>query len=89
MPNQTEFPFANARRISESEVIAAEKAIKQQFGINLTQRKSSLKNEIENYQSISIQLHPKIITWAKAEAEKKGVEYQTIINEVLLNAIAV
>jgi predicted DNA binding CopG/RHH family protein len=89
MLNQTEFPFANARRISESEVIAAEQAIKQQFGINLTQRKTSIKNETENYQSISIQLHPKIITWAKAEAEKKGVEYQTIINEVLLNAIAV
>ncbi len=89
MPNQPEFPFASARRISESEVIAAEKAIKQQFGINLTQSKSSLKNEIENYQSISIQLHPKIITWAKAEAEKKGVEYQVIINEVLLKAIAV
>ncbi|MFN9017419.1 MAG: AT hook motif protein [Pseudanabaena sp.] len=89
MPNQTEFPFANARRISESEVISAEKAIKQQFGINLTHRKSSLKNEIENYQSISIQLHPKIIIWAKAEAEKKGVEYQVIINEVLLNAITV
>ena len=89
MPNQPEFPFANARRISESEIIAAEKAIKQQFGINLTRSKSSLKNEIENYQSISIQLHPKIITWAKAEAEKKGVEYQVIINEVLLNAIAV
>lgn len=34
MPNQTEFPFANARRISESEVIAAEQAITQQFGIN-------------------------------------------------------
>ena len=89
MSNQTEFPFANARRISESEVIAAEQAIKQQFGINLTQRKTSIKNEMENYQSISIQLHPKIITWAKAEAEKKGVEYQAIINEVLLNAIAV
>jgi hypothetical protein len=89
MPNQTEFPFANARRISESEVRDAEKAIKQQFGINLTQSKSLLKNEIENYQAISIQLHPKIITWAKAEAEKKGVEYQVIINEVLLKAIAV
>jgi predicted DNA binding CopG/RHH family protein len=32
---------------------------------------------------------PKIISWAKAEAEQKGVEYQTIINEVLLKAIAV
>ena len=89
MSNQTEFPFAKARRISESEVIAAEQAIKQQFGINFTQRKALIKNETETYQSISIQLHPKIITWAKAEAEKKGVEYQAIINEVLLNAIAV
>ena len=89
MSNQTEFPFGEARRISESEVIAAEQAIKQQFGINFTQRKALIKNETENYQSISIQLHPKIITWAKAEAKKKGVEYQAIINEVLLNAIAV
>jgi predicted DNA binding CopG/RHH family protein len=89
MPNQTEFPFANARRISESEVIAAEQAITQQFGINVTQRKTLIKNEIENYQSISIELHPKIISWAKAEAKKKGVEYQVIINEVLLKAIAV
>ena len=40
MPNQSEFPFANARRISESEVIAAEQAITQQFGINVTQRKT-------------------------------------------------
>jgi len=89
MSNQTEFPFAKARRINESEIIAAEQAIKQQFGINFTQRKALIKNETENYQSISIQLHPKIITWAKAEAEKKGVEYQAIINEVLLNAITV
>ena len=89
MPNQTELPFVNARRISESEVIAAEQAITEQFGINVTQRKTLIKNEIENYQSISIQLHPKIISWAKTEAEKKGVEYQVIINEVLLNVIAV
>ena len=89
MSNQPEFPFANARRISESEVIAAEQAIKQQFGINLTQHKDSTKNETENYQSISIQLDPKIIAWAKAEATKKGVKYQAIINEVLLKAIAV
>jgi predicted DNA binding CopG/RHH family protein len=89
MPNQTEFPFANARKISDVEVIAAEQAIKQQFGISPIQHNASIKNETENYQSISIQLHPKIITWAKAEAEKKGVEYQAIINEVLLNAIAV
>ena len=89
MSNQTEFPFANARKISELEVIAAEQAINQQFGIDFTQREALIKNGIENYPSISIQLHPQIITWAKAEAEKKGVEYQAIINEVLLNAITV
>ena len=71
MPNQTEFPFANARKISELEVIAAEQAIKQQFGIDFTQRKTLIKNGIDNYLSVSIQLHPKIIAWAKAEAEKK------------------
>jgi hypothetical protein len=49
MPNQTEFPFANARRISESEIIAAEQAITQQFGINVTQRKTLSKKLSINF----------------------------------------
>jgi len=84
MPKKVEFPFAHARRISQEEVIAAEQAIEEQFGINSTRRGRPIKSETEKYQSVSIRLHPKVIAWAKSEAEKQGVGYQTIINEALL-----
>jgi hypothetical protein len=34
MANPVEFPFAKARKITPEEVMAAEKAIKEQFGID-------------------------------------------------------
>jgi uncharacterized protein (DUF4415 family) len=84
MKKKAEFPFAHARRISQSEVISAQKAIEEQFGSPYTQRGRPMKSETEKYQSVSIRLHPQVIAWAKSEAEKQGVGYQTIINEVLL-----
>ncbi|WP_373425491.1 hypothetical protein [Chroococcidiopsis cubana] len=33
-----------------------------------------------------MRLHPKVIEWAKEEAEERGVGYQTVINETLLKA---
>jgi predicted DNA binding CopG/RHH family protein len=36
----------------------------------------------------SIRLHPKAIAWAKREAKKRGIGYQTVINETLLKATA-
>jgi len=55
MPNQIEFPFANARRISESEVIAAEKAVQEQFGISYSQRGKLTKNEKDLFLNLSCQ----------------------------------
>jgi uncharacterized protein (DUF4415 family) len=79
---------SEARRITPSEVIAAEQAIQEQFGINYTRRGRPVKSETEKYQSVSIRLHPQVITWAKSEAEKQGVGYQTIINEALLKLVS-
>ncbi len=84
MANPVEFPFAKARKITPEEVMAAEKAIKEQFGIDASRVGRPPKNETEKYQAISIRLHPQVIAWAKAEAKKQGVGYQTIINEALL-----
>ena len=84
MKKNHEFPFTKARRITPSEVIAAEQAIEEQFGINYTRRGRPTKSETEKYQPVSIRLHPQVIAWAKSEAEKQGVGYQTIINEALL-----
>ena len=45
------------------------------------------KQEDELYVPISIRIHPKALEWAKTEAEKRGVGYQSIINEELLDKI--
>lgn len=85
MPKKTEFPFQSARRITPEEVIAAEKAVKEQFGIEVSKRGRPPKDETAKYEAISIRLHPKVIQWAKTEANKRGVGYQTVINETLLS----
>lgn len=45
------------------------------------------KREEDKYRPTHIFFHPKIIDWAKAEAEKRGVGYQSVINETLLERI--
>jgi len=32
----------------------------------------------ESYESVVLQLHPKVLSWAKAEAEKQGIAYQAV-----------
>jgi len=45
------------------------------------------KTEKEKYKPISIRLHPLVIEWAKEEAKRRGVGYQSVINETLLELI--
>lgn len=45
------------------------------------------KSENERYKSTHIRLHPMIVEWAKAEAERRGVGYQSVINETLIEHI--
>jgi predicted DNA binding CopG/RHH family protein len=40
------------------------------------------------YQAVSLRLSPEALTWAKKEAERRGIGYQTVINETLLKASA-
>jgi uncharacterized protein (DUF4415 family) len=84
MKNSKEFPFEKARRVSGKELTAARKAIEAKTGMACPPRGRPLKSEVGKYQPTSIRLHPKVITWARREARKRGVGYQAIINEVLL-----
>jgi predicted DNA binding CopG/RHH family protein len=43
------------------------------------------KKANEKYQAVHIRLHPQALAWAKAEAKKRGIGYQTVINETLLH----
>jgi uncharacterized protein (DUF4415 family) len=79
-----DFPFAAARRITPEEVAAAKRAAKAQFGIEPGKRGRPPKPGELKYEAVSIRLNPQVLQWAKAEGEKRGVGYQTVINEELL-----
>ena len=78
-----EFPFEIARRITEKEVMGARKAIEKKLSLKKGTRGRHPKGD-EKFKSVSIRLHPKILEWAKKEAVKLGIGYQTVINNLLL-----
>jgi uncharacterized protein (DUF4415 family) len=84
MKNSKNFPFERARRVSTEEVDSARKAIEAKTGNKRVSRGRPLKSEEQKFVPTSIRLHPQVIAWAKKEAKKRGVGYQTIINEILL-----
>ena len=84
MKNSKEFPFEKARRVTRNELATARKAIKLKTGTPRPHRGRPVKSEADKYQPTSIRLHPKVVAWARKEARKRSVGYQTIINEVLL-----
>ncbi len=88
MSQESEFPFERARRVTPAENQEFRTAISEQFSIDLKKRGRPAKEEEEKYEPISIRFHPKILIWAKEEAKKRGIGYQTVINEVLLAQIS-
>jgi hypothetical protein len=42
----------------------------------------------DKYKAIHIRLHPDAFAWAKHEAKRRGIGYQTVINEALLKRAA-
>jgi uncharacterized protein (DUF4415 family) len=87
MSKAKEFPFETARRVTAKEVEAARRAIEQKLGKPRPRRGRPPKGS-EKYLAVSIRLNPKVLSWAKREAKRRGVGYQTVINEVLLKACA-
>lgn len=84
MKKQKEFRFDKARRVSSKETEVFKKAIEATLGVKRPARGRPEKAAGEKFQPISIRLHPMIIAWAKKEGKRRGVGYQTIINEVLM-----
>lgn len=84
MKKQKEFRFEKSRRVKSSETETFKKAIEATLGIKRPVRGRPEKAAGEKFQPISIRLHPMIIAWAKKEGKRRGVGYQTIINEVLM-----
>jgi uncharacterized protein (DUF4415 family) len=85
MKQAKEFPFERARRVTRAEVAAARAAIEKLTGEKRPARGRPAKGA-EKYTPVSIRLPPKVIAWARREAKRRGVGYQTVISEALLKA---
>ena len=84
-----EFPFEKARRASKKEVEDARKAIETVTGKARRPRPGRpAKSMAEKYVPVSLRLHPKVLAWLKREAKKRGIPYQSLINEILLKEAA-
>lgn len=88
MKKQKEFHFENARRVTPRETEAFRKAIEAKLGVERPKRGRPPKSAGERFEPISIRLHPLALAWAKKEAKRRGVGYQTVINELLLEKAA-
>jgi len=91
MKKESDFPFERARRVTPEENQKFREAISQQFGIKLRNRDLPAQNDdndAEKYELISLKLHPKVLAWAIEESQKRGIGYETVINEVLLERIS-
>lgn len=88
MKNIREFPFDRARHVTATEVAKARTAIENKLGKKRKSRGRPPKSYAERYRAVSIRLHPRVVNWAKAQAKKMHVGYQTVINEVLLKLAA-
>ena len=70
---------------SDAELKSYKKAIEKKLGVKLG---PPFKSADEKYIPTYIKLNPKIIKWAKKVALKKGIGYQTVINNELLKKVA-
>ena len=86
--HEKEFDFSKARRFTEHEREKIRRAIEVKLGIKLPPRGRPKKNAHEKYIPVSIRLHPRALAWAQREAKRRGVGYQTIINETILHRAA-
>jgi len=82
-----EFDFSKARRVTPVETEMFRRAYENTFGMKPPPRGRPPKG-IEKYQDVHIKLDPRILLWAKQQAKKQGIGYQTFLNEFLLKQAA-
>lgn len=86
MTNYKTFPFHKARRVTPQELRVFRKAIKNTLGYLPARRGRPLKGK-DKYKDIHLKIHPIVLDWAKKTAKKKGIGYQTLLNETLLQHV--
>ena len=87
-PENPPFDFTRARRLTPKELAENRKAIEDKLGKKRAPRGRPPKQSHERHKPVSIRLHPAALAWAKQEAKRRGVGYQTVINDALLRLAA-
>jgi len=87
MKKTEEFPFDRARKVGASERQKFLKAYETTFGEKPPLRGRPTKVPSEKYRDIHIKIHPRALQWTTSEARRRGIGYQTVINETLLQHV--
>ncbi len=87
MKKDDEFPFERARKVTPAETRMFRKAFENTFGKKPPKRGRPAKGA-DKYRDVHIKLHPKALQWARENARRRGIGYQTLINEILLQRAA-
>ncbi|MBO9666361.1 MAG: BrnA antitoxin family protein [Bdellovibrio sp.] len=88
MKKSTKGISKNWRKVTPSETAIFREMIEKKLGVKRPKRGRPPKAVGAKMTPISIRVHPKVLSWAKKEAKRRGVGYQTVINDVLLKAAA-
>ncbi|MFA5975724.1 MAG: BrnA antitoxin family protein [Elusimicrobiota bacterium] len=88
IPEWTAEDFKRARRSSPQDRARFKTAYIRTFGHPPPRRGPLHKAPAERYVPTFIKLHPGALAWARAEAKRRGIGYQTVINETLLRQAA-
>jgi len=86
IPTLTKEWFRKARHVTTEEVEEGRKAIEAKLGVQRPRRVGRpSKYPDARLRDIHIKLHPSIVGWAKREAKKRHIGYQSFLNDFLLN----
>ena len=89
IPPLTDGQLRSMRRAAPEETEKYRRAIENTLGIARPRRVGRpSKRQEEKYRPVYMRLHPRALAWARAEAKRRGIGYQTIINEALLDRVA-
>ena len=87
-PPLTVEQLSSMRRVTPEEHARFRQMYINTFGKEPPVRGRPPKHQTNKYRDIHIKIHPKALEWVKAEAKRRGIGYQTFINNILLRRAA-
>ena len=86
IPPQTDEQLKQFRRVLPADVEAARKALQKKYGVKIAPRVAGPgrppKGDLK-YQHVNMRIAPDVLARVRFAANKRGIGYQTLINEIL------